>query len=146
MSGILTHSPAEIIRQLLIDLSLATASEDWPVNFGGEADPPPDNVITVYNSAGILQGSLQPSGEQQDRHGFQVRVRGGKESVGYTKARAIAVALDEDVKLTAVTVSSTVYIIYSISREGNVISLGKNHPDSNLNLFTINATVALRQN
>lgn len=144
MSGSLTHSPAEIIRQLLIDLGVGTASGSWPVKFATEPDNP-DNVITVYNAAGRSSGRVQNGGERQEHHGFQVRVRSTSESVGYVKARVIAVALDENVLLTTVTVDSSTYRIQSISRTGDVISLGKNHPTTNLNLFTINALASLRQ-
>ncbi len=147
MSGSLTHSPAQIISQLLIDLTLGTAPVDsgsWPVFYAGEPDSP-DSVITVYDSVGRQDGRIQVDGEQQEHHGFQVRVKATKHTVGYTKARAIAISLDEDVQLNSVTISGSVYVVYAISRTGDVLSLGKNHPTGNFNLFTINAVVALRQ-
>lgn len=144
MSGSLTHSPAEIIRQLLVDLALGTDDGTWPVKFATEPNSP-DNVITVYNTAGRSDGRVQNGGERQEHHGFQVRIRSTSEAVGYTRARLIAVALDESVLLTTVTVSSSTYLIQSISRTGDILSLGKNHPETNLNLFTINALASLRQ-
>ena len=147
MSGSLVHSPAQIISQLLIDLSLGTAPVDegsWPIRFSGEADSP-DNVITVYDAPGIKDGRSQIDGEVQEHHGIQVRVRAGKHGVGYTKARAIAIGLDESVQLNSVTISESVYLVYAISRTSDVLALGKDHPTSNLNLFTLNAVVALRQ-
>ena len=153
MSGTLVHSPADVIRTLLIDLGLGTAPSDegtWPIYVGQEPDSP-DSVITVYDTAGLLQGRTMPDGEMQEKHGFQVRVRDANHYQGYEKAREIAVALDESVSLDGVSVGDDAgtgkqaYIVYAVSRRGGVLSLGKDVQRTKLNLFTINAVVALRQ-
>lgn len=147
MSGSLIHSPSQIISQLLIDLALGTAPADagsWPVHFSGEPNSP-DNVITVYDAAGVSDGRTQVDGQMQEHHGIQVRIRSTNHGTGFTKARAIAVALDESVLLNSVAISGSVYLVYAVSRTGDVIALGKNHPIGDFNLFTINAVVALRQ-
>jgi hypothetical protein len=153
MSGTLAHSPADVVRALLIDLGLGTAPADadaWPIYVGQEPDSP-DKVITVYDTSGVLQGRFMIDGEIQENHGFQVRVRASNHYDGYEKARAIAVALDESVSLETVSVGDDVgtgdetYTVYAISRKGGVISLGKDTPRTKLNLFTINAVASLRQ-
>jgi len=147
MSGTLTHSPSAIIQQLLIDLGYATSpadSDSWPAYISNEPDSP-DNVISVFDNQGTSDGRLQTSGEQQEHHGFQVRIRSQTHPTGYTKARAIAVALDEEVGYTGVTVDSTGYTIYAISRKSEVLAIGKQHPESDLDVFTVNATAAIRQ-
>lgn len=153
MSGNLFHSPADIIRTLLIDLGMATAPSaggDWPAYVAQEPDTP-DSVITVYDTAGTTGGRLQTSGETVEQHGFQVRVRDANHFEGYEKARAIAVALDESVANAVVSVGDDVgtgsdtYIVYAVTRKGGIISLGKESPASKRSIFTINAVVALRQ-
>ncbi len=147
MSGSLAHSPADIVRYLLIDKSLGTLPSDggsWPIFADGEPDAP-DSVITVYNMAGRLGGRTQVDGEQQEHPGIQIRIRDPDSRGGGTKARAIAIALDESIRLDNVTIGDNVYKVYAISRIGSVLSLGKEVPSSKRNLFTINAVVALRQ-
>ena len=147
MSGSLAHSPADVVRYLLINESQGTLpsdDDDWPVFADGEPDSP-DSVITVYNIPGRQHGRVMYSGERQEHHGVEVRIRDPDSQDGYAKARAIAVALDESVRLSSVTIGASVYLVYSVSRLGDVIALGKEVPSSKRNLFTINAIVALRQ-
>lgn len=147
MSGSLTHSPADIIRKLLIDEGQGTTPSDgsaWPVYFSQEPDKP-DSVITVYDTVGIKNGRHQIDGEVQEHHGFLVRIRAATARAGFTKARAIAVALDESVRRDSVTVESSNYKVYSVTRISGPLSLGKDVPTSNNDLFTINAVAAIRQ-
>ena len=85
------------------------------------------------------------TGQRQEHPGFQIGVRAANHQTGYVKAKAIAIALDEDVKYTGVTVSATTYIVYAVSRSSDVLALGKETPNSKRDLFTINATASLRQ-
>ena len=143
MSGSLEESPADIIRQLLIDLSMGTASGTWPIYSFWEPDTP-DNCITIYHTAGDLVASHQIDGEVQEYHGFQVRVRSSTPEVGFTKARAIAVSMDSMIQ-DAVVIGANVYLIYSIVRKTDVIPIGKETPTSFRDVFTINAVACLRQ-
>lgn len=147
MSGSLTHSPANIIRYLLISEGLGTLPTDsgsWPVYYSNEPGTP-DSVITLYDTAGRIDGHSQIDGRVIEHHGIQVRVRCANPENGYAKARAIAVALDEDVSFSGVTISTSTYTVYAVTRSSDVLSLGKETPTSKRNLFTVNATVALRQ-
>lgn len=152
MTGALTHSAAVIIQQLLIDLGLGTDpgdDDDWPV-YAYRAPDTPDEMISVHNTTGIHQGRLQINGEVVERYGFNIAIRDNVPETGYEKARAIAVALDESVNLRTVTITEVVgtatqaYTVYSISRASGPIDAGR-EPTSGRNLFTINATVALKQ-
>jgi hypothetical protein len=147
MTGTLTHTAADVIRYLLIDLSLGTlptASSSWPISVGSEPDRP-DSSITIYNETPISQGRHQIDGEIQERPGFQVRIRAGDQNTAHAKADAIRNAIDKTIVLSQVTISSSVYLIYSISRTSGPIYLGKDVPNSERHLITINATVALKQ-
>lgn len=147
MPSSLLHSPADIIRTMLIDLSLGTAPSDsltWPVYVSQEPSLP-DNCITVYDTTGTDDGHTQPDGELQERHGIQVRIRSVDHPTGWTKSRAIAVALDEEVYRELVTIGASLYRVHAIARSPGPISLGKQTPDTKRDLFTINATVSVRQ-
>lgn len=141
MPGSLSHSPAKVTRDLLIQAGLGSdGGTSWPVFATSEPDAP-DNAITVYNAAGRGQGTTAPDGEVQESHGVQVRVRCATEETGYAKARAIAVALDA-VANALITIAGTQYMVQLIDRSGDVLSLGKD-PSSSRRLFTLNALVTL---
>lgn len=145
MSGALSHSPADVVRYMMIDLSLGTiptAGGSWPINVSVEPDSP-DNCITIYDTEGIQSGSEQVGGEVQEHHGFQVRVRSPTHAVGYAKARAIAQALDTLVAYETVTISSNTYRVESVSRRGDVLVLGKDMSNTKRDLFTINYLVSI---
>jgi len=145
MTGTLTHSPADIVRSLLVDLGHGTvpsAGSTWPVFVGNEPNSP-DDAITVYDTTSRMDGRTQVDGQQHEHHGVQIRIRNGNHVDGYTKARAIAVALDETAYQNTVTISSTSYTVQCVSRVGGVIALGKDTPNTRRNLFTINALVSV---
>jgi len=79
MPGTLTHSPSDIVRQLLVNLALGVdpttdETSDWPIYESREPDLP-DDCITVYNTADKLQGRTMTDGETQGQEGIQVRIR-----------------------------------------------------------------------
>jgi len=153
MSGALDHSPADVIRCLLIDLGHGTtpsASSAWPIYVSIEPDTP-DSVITVYDTSGVLHGRSQISGEMFEHPGIQIRIRSPEHPAGYRKADSIKEALDKSIKYTGVTVEDQVgtgsgnYLVYSVSRKGSVNDLGRDTAASKRHVFTINATIALKQ-
>jgi hypothetical protein len=145
MSGSLTHSPADILRYQLIELSqgtLPSADGSWPVYCWQEPDKP-DNCITVYDTAGRMEGRVM-EGEVQIHHGAQIRIRAATQAAGHTKARAIAAALDNMDCPDNVTIGANTYQVWCVSRTSDVLPLGPD-PDSGRFLFTINVVAALRQ-
>jgi hypothetical protein len=147
MSGALDHSPADVVRRLLIDMSLGTlpsSSGSWPV-FATMEPTTPDNAITVYDTTSTKDGRLQVSGQMQEHYGIQIRIRSANPVDGYVKASAIAVAVDETAYQNSVSISSSVYLVHALSRTGGVLALGKEVPDSKRNIFTINVLVDLRK-
>jgi len=146
MSGSLTHSPSAILRQLLVDLSLGTDPADegiWPVYQGREPDTP-DKTITTYDTEGVQDGRTMVGGRVYEHHGSQIRVRAANEPTAFEKAREIAVDLDEGEYYVAVTISTSTYLVQSISRVSGPLSIGK-EPNSQRNLITINVKMAIRQ-
>lgn len=146
MSGSLAHSPAEIIGQLLIDLAIGTDSQsaDWSVFIGSEPDEP-DESITVYDTANILQGTAMPTGETQEQHGIQIRVRAGTRPTGWALANSIVTKLDTQVNQDIVTIGATSYNVHSVDRTSGPFPIGKESPLSKREIFTINATASIRQ-
>lgn len=148
MSGTLTHSPADVLRHLLVELGqgvLPSVGGDWPIYVGAEPNTP-DSVVTLYDTAGRDDGRVMSDGERQEHHGVQIRLRDPDHQSGYLKARAVALALDQDIAQSEQTIAGTTYTVHAVSRTTDVISLGKEVPKSKRNLFTINVVVALRQN
>jgi len=135
-------SPADLVARALNDLKVGTDPSEngkWPVYVTEEPDKP-DDVITIIDTQGTLEGRLQISGVIVEKLGIQIRIR----SVSSTpkKPQEIRDALDQQIRNTAVIVSGTTYTIVSVSRTSNIIPIGS-APLSSLNLFTINAQVTL---
>lgn len=146
MPQTLTHSPAKILRQLLIDLSLGTlpsANGSWPVYATHEPNLP-DNCITVYDTVGTDDGRSMITGELWGHDGFLVRVRAADHDTGWLKADAIQTGLAESVYDRTVHVSGSTYLVHAVTRIGDVLTLGTESPTSKRSLFTINATVSLK--
>jgi hypothetical protein len=144
MSGSLPHAPCEIIAKLLIDLNLANihTSDTWPVRSYSEPEEP-DNHITVFDTTGVIQGTLQPSGELIEFVGCQIKIRSNGIPEGRIKADNIAIALDglalREVTLThKVTQQEITYVIPSVNRTGSIIPVGFDKPASKRFIHTIN--------
>lgn len=140
------YSPAYVLRQLLVDLGLASdpPSSVWPA-FATSEPPTPDNCITTYDTAGQIHGRIQVDGSYEEYFGVQIRVRGAVDGEAYSKAGAIARALDTGVYDRHVTISPAIYLVHSISRSTAPISLGYDAPTSRRRLYTLNTLVCLTQ-
>jgi hypothetical protein len=145
MSGSLDHFPADIIRQLLIDLGvgLDVTATDWPAFSQKEPDSP-DNVITVFDTMGRDLGRTNPDSVRSERYGIQVRVRGGDIDATGVRARSIAMALDSVVR-RPVVLEATLYLILSFVRSGPVLRLGIDAPSSGRWVFVINGLASLHK-
>lgn len=145
MPGPLDHSPADVVRRLIVALgggTLPSAAGPWPVHAMSEP-PSPDDAVTVYDTAGVVHSKDHPFGFVEEHHGVQVRVRSAEAPAGAAKALALAQALDA-VSRRAVAVGARTYCVHNVSRTGTVLSLGKDDPVSKRSLFTFNALVYLR--
>lgn len=145
MPGALNHSPADVVQALLIALGLGTtpptppaAAGSWPVYVDGEPNSP-DDVIVVTDTLGAQFGR-QMHGTRDEHHGVQVLVRSTTHAVGYTKARAIAVALDTEARKESVTVGNSRYCVPEVTRTSDVLRLGKGPPTDRRSRFSINVT------
>ena len=154
MTTTLEHSPADIVRQLLIDLALgANGGVSWPVYASNEPSSNnsnvPDALIVVTDTASRKDGRSQVSGQLFQHYGVQILVRHPTHKVGFLKASAIERTLSENVNRQSVSLAAAVgettdtYLVYSLS-VNPLLVLGKG-PDNNLSFFSINAFVSLRQ-
>ena len=146
MPQTLTHSPADIVRRVLIDLGLGVdpPSTPWPVFASGEPDTP-DNCITVYDTAGLDHGRSMIDGELFGHNGVQVRVRSNSHATGWTKADAIQTGMAKSVYQETVTISGQAYLVHAIAKIGDVLTFGKETPTSKRSLFTINALASIKE-
>ena len=147
MSGALNHSPADVLSRLLVLLGVGTDPDteplgNWPVYTDTEPALP-DNLLRVRDTSARDDGRTQPDGERQEHHGFQLTIRSQTFPVGYTKARAAAVALDGFYQ-DEVTIGVKTYLIHQVSRSSDVIALGQEKAQSRRYLFTVNGLATLR--
>jgi hypothetical protein len=126
MAGSLTHTPAQIVRQLLITLGVAKLppAKPWPAYFINEP-PSPDNLITVYTTVGKKHGKTMPDKERQLHHGIQIRVRANTDNVGYKKMNEIVTALDDVERESFVVDGTATYTIQNVVVVGDIIQLPK---------------------
>ena len=152
MANVLTHSPATIIRQLLIDLGLGVESEytgdaytggDWPVFTSIEPDAP-DQVITAFDTAGRSDGRRQIDGGILTHWGFQLRFRSKDHPTGWMKADEVRRALSEDVYQTTVTVDDESYQVHAVTGIGNPIPFGKGVPGISRLVLSLNAMAVIK--
>ena len=151
MSGDLEHSPADIIRKLLVDLGHATNPEDngaWPafVNYSRDMA---DNSMVVHDTDPITHGRHQIDGETQLHYGIQVSIRAEDDPTCFRKANDITEAFDKDVLRDTVSVGDTTgtgtstYAVQAIHHSG-VINVGREAEATARRVKTINAFVSLR--
>ena len=156
MPNTLNDSPAVIVARLLQDLGLAAVpayavAQDGSVTYSGQPWPSfstsepdfPDECVTVYDQQGIDSGRFQYSGKLQSFYGIQVRVRSLTHDSGWSKADAIRKAMAESVYERTVTLGSNVYVVGNFNNLKQVLSLGKDAPDTKRSLFTVNATALI---
>ena len=146
MSGLVTHSPNDILRRLLINAgqgTLPSVGGSWPI--GVERPNSPDSCITLTETTGKRDGRVMTSGEVIEHPGIQIEVRSATFSVGFLKAKQLATYCDESIYNSGVTFEGKSYNIVNVSRVGVVMAIGRETPESKRELFTFNATVTIIQ-
>lgn len=137
-------SPAIILHQVLLDLSLGTNDPAlWPV-FVSFLPELPDQAICMYDTAGTLDGRLMSTGERIDHFGIMIRVRSQLYPVAWEKVNEIALALDSVKRLSVAVSSEEFYVLHNVSRSGSIMSLGVEDEGSRRRYdFTLNAVVTI---
>jgi hypothetical protein len=153
MTTALQHSPADIVRQLLIEIGQGIDSTttlgpavnvppDWSV-FTSTEPSVPDNCLTTYDIDGSSDGRIMVSGEAPYHYGFQIRIRSMDHPTGYIKANQLRNALAESVYMSTVKIDSASYTVHAITSIGEIIAIGKDNPATKRSLFTLNAMLAM---
>lgn len=154
MAGQLSNSPAEVIRELLLNLSLGVFPDqrtpaDWSIYDNGEPDLP-NHCITVYDTQGRDHGKTF-DGERQEHYGCQIKIRADEKPTANTRARNIATTLDAvtrypvDIPVRDNITPSGMYTVYAVSRSANVIYNGKDKPNGRRHVYTLNILASIRQ-
>lgn len=143
MSGLMNHVPEEVVRRLLINLSLGYTDPtvDWGVYYG-HFPATPDHSICVYGTVGQTFGKTQNTKETQEKYGIQISVRGLPDAAAL-KANQIKTALDL-VSYVHLYIGASVYSVYAMTQKGPIIPLGKDLPTSTRRVFTLNYLAAIR--
>ena len=145
MSGILTHTPSEIVLQVLLTKQLVTEPSDddeWP-GFYNHHPIEPIDLVCVYDTAGKIQGKTHVDGETQSHDGFNIRVRSERTTDGYAKASIIFNKISP-VTRYEIRIDSSVYRVQAITFTSPVFSLGKD-PESESRLHTLNGVISVRE-
>lgn len=151
MSGILTHSPADVALQVLIGMGLVTdpgldPREDWPGYFEAEPDFP-DQVVTITTTQGREGGRDMIGGTVIMHYGMQLRFRSRTSRAGYEKAKAVADSIAKNVDRGTngfVVIGSTQYLLECFTEVGDVLPLGQD-PNSARFIHTVNALASIKQ-
>ena len=138
------HSPARVIGQFLSDSGVAViGASDWGLFVSWMPDSP-DNVVVVNDTAGVIQGRIQFTGEHHEFHGIQVRVRSKDYENGYSKMRDIVRVLEQQVRNTIVWVDGLQYILVSFTRTSGILFTGVEAGTTRRRHFSVNGLVAIR--
>jgi len=146
----LDQSPAYVLRQLMVDLILGSHPDegtpvlDWNI-YVSQSPGTGDNVITVFDTTGIIDNRVQTNGEVDEHYGIMIQVRAEGHTVGYAKANEIQNTLDVYLYREPVYLDTgEIYEVHAVSRKGTINTLGKEQ-GTDRNLFTLNYLVALKQ-
>lgn len=144
MSGILSHTPAYILRTRIINDGKGTDpshNSAWPVYVDGEPTTP-DNVISIRDTTNRDVGYNQYLKEMQEQYGVQVRIRGKDIPTLHAKFNPLVVAIekyiDDLLTVDSVTYRFSAYVASTV--------LPNRVPQiSRLPWWTINAMLVIRQ-
>ena len=145
MGAIVTHSPAEVIRQYLLDQLVGSAppSTPWPC-YVASMPTEGNEAIAVYDATGgRVQGRHQRGGKTVETRNITIRVRAEDYKTGRSKADSICTLFDLVLR-AAVTIDAVPYLINAVSRVSSIKHLGPSDALRQLNLFSVDflATVS----
>lgn len=150
---VLSNSPAQIVKQLLLDLRLVSipsystggdySGGIWPVFASGEPDIP-DDCVTVYDGERIQDTRNMYGGEVFYHYGLRIRVRSQTHQLGHNKQYTIQQQLAQVLRRDVVVGANT-YLIQCLANIGTIQTLGKDTVNSKRSRFDLPCIVSLRQ-
>ena len=141
---VLDVSAADLLSTHLIEQGCGTSPVDelaFPL-FSTYLPDSPVDAIVCFTTAARKDGRLQ-KGIVIEHPGFQVRLRGNDYDTLFAKGVDILDAIDET-KNAVVFFNNNTYCIRSITRESNLLPLGKD-VDGGFHEFTINGTMTIQK-
>lgn len=144
MSGILHHTPAEIIQQAIIDDGIGNQppSTNWPAFINNNQKANTLN-LTILDTTGFVRGKTQVDSEHQEAYGIQILVRHPNPPECYLKAQEIFSALSLW-KRKIVDLEGDSYTIHAATFTSPILRVGKEQPEEALFVYSLNLTVTIR--
>lgn len=142
----MNHSTADIVRNVLVNLghgTMPSAGGAWPISVGIELDDP-DDLMVLWDMAGRIDGRSMIDGTVWDHDGVQLQLRCSDFKTGNDKLSTVVNALDKSVRMTPVSIDTSSYLVWSISRLTTPNHLGQ-EPVSQRHIWTANLLVSVRQ-
>jgi hypothetical protein len=148
----MTYTQARIIQNLLIAEGLGVAasasiSTDWRT-FRNSMPADGDQVITVFDTGGILDGRAMRGGAYTEHFGIMVQVRARDEGVGGKKIQDIEDFLCENATNVAITIGTGVgaknYKIHAVQRTSPMVNLGQEEKNKRF-MFSANFTATIEE-
>jgi len=138
---ILRDSPAEILRQALIDNGISI-----PIYVSSEPDLP-DECLTIYDTAGLSEGRNMLDGETIQRYGVQLRIRARNYKEGWNIATIIKEILEKLHNQVLYIPRDFITSEYELCHCAEISTIIPLPPvdKSSRRLFTINCLLVLRQ-
>lgn len=152
MTGVLYHSPADIVTQLLVDLGLADAHEDTDEHLTGwdvcssHLPEDPVNAIVVIDTSSRPHRRNQVTGVIGEHYGIQVLVRASDITDCYKRAKLIAESFDTDVRRDEVELEdedaevTRTYRVNAVTRLGLPVPAGN---DGRIFFRSLNALASI---
>lgn len=142
----MTHSPAEVLRALLIADGLCPSNQVSAFAcFVSSMPDEPDAVVCTYDSDGRLDGRLMRTGEVIEHPRVVIQVRSATFTAGWQKMEAIR-ALIDSVKRREVTVQVATYLVQNISRTSTILALGQEEGTTKRReYFSLNVLMTLQE-
>ena len=142
------HSPAQIIRQLLVDLGMGEwpgEGSTWPAYATAEPNLP-DRCITVIDTTGQEDPRIFPTGEAPVHHGIQIIVRSDTHEAGFIKAYQVRNEIATNVKNQDVSIGPRNYCVVALVKISQILPLGKERQvPTSRSRFSINALTPIRR-
>lgn len=141
----MTDHPSKVLRQLLLDAGLVSSDNatDWFITYEGVSDTP-DKQVAVVTTTGRVDAEDQ-HGSLDERHAFQLSVRSSDPDAGHAKAVALRAHLLA-VLDRWVTIGTQSYVVHNVHGLSVVIPAGKDRPNTNRSLFTVNGYTVIKEN
>lgn len=144
------HSPADIIRHLLVNQDQGILPEnwngvsrdEWPISCNAVL-PNPDRTIATIDTEGNDEGSFQWDGDLQGQNGVQFQIRADTFQQGWRKVNLLFNFTSKGVYDVRVDIDETTYLVHSITPTSDALPIGNETPTSKRQLFTLNLLTSI---